>query len=129
MRTVRSFTRHQLEAQRFDEKNRYLRIGMRMLVSICSVSAPYGGTVLAQDVELQRYLEVARQSAGDEWTEVLEFVCTREAKRIPEDFNTPDDPLLEPVRIFVNLYAIGRTRTIIYAITTSDGIILLDAGY
>ena len=112
-----------------DEKTYYLVIGLSLLVPICVAPVLYGDTVLAQDAELQRHLEVARQSAGDEWTEVLDFVCTREAKRIPEDINTPDDPLLEPVRIFDNLYAIGRTRTIIYAITTSDGIILLDAGY
>ena len=38
-------------------------------------------------------------------------------------------PLIEPVQIFDNLYAIGRSSTIVYAITASDGIILIDSGY
>ena len=37
--------------------------------------------------------------------------------------------MIEPVRIFDNLYAIGRSSTIVYALTTSEGIILIDSGY
>jgi metallo-beta-lactamase class B len=43
--------------------------------------------------------------------------------------NAADDPLIEPVKIFDNLYAIGRTTTVVYALTTSEGIALIDAGY
>ena len=38
-------------------------------------------------------------------------------------------PLLEPVKIFDNVYAVGRTETTVYAITTSAGIIPIDSGY
>jgi len=37
--------------------------------------------------------------------------------------------LIAPTRIFDNVYAIGRTGTMVYAITTSAGIVLIDAGY
>ena len=43
--------------------------------------------------------------------------------------NKPDDPVFEPVKIFDNVYAIGRTGTAVYAITTSAGILLIDSGY
>jgi len=43
--------------------------------------------------------------------------------------NAADDPVITPVKIFDNLYAIGRTSTVVYALTTSDGLVLIDAGY
>jgi len=43
--------------------------------------------------------------------------------------NAADDPLIEPTKIFDNLYAIGRDTTTVYALTTSEGIVLIDAGY
>lgn len=43
--------------------------------------------------------------------------------------NAADDPVITPTKIFDNLYVIGRTTTVVYALTTSDGIVLIDAGY
>jgi metallo-beta-lactamase class B len=43
--------------------------------------------------------------------------------------NAADDPVITPTKIFDNLYAVGRTSTMVYALTTSDGIVLIDAGY
>jgi metallo-beta-lactamase class B len=70
-------------------------------------------------------MEAAQQSAGAEWGGVVDYLCTTELVTP----NRPDHPLIEPVQIFDNLYAIGRSSTIVYAITTSDGIILIDSGY
>ena len=39
--------------------------------------------------------------------------------------NAPD---LEPVKLFDNLYALGNSETAVYAITTSEGIVLIDSG-
>ena len=36
---------------------------------------------------------------------------------------------MEPVQLFDNLYAFGNSETIVHAITTPDGIILIDSGY
>src|SRR5262245_60847524 len=42
--------------------------------------------------------------------------------------NNGNAPELEPVKIFDNLYAAGNSETTVYALTTSDGIILFDSG-
>jgi metallo-beta-lactamase class B len=66
----------------------------------------------------------ARAAAGAEWGEAVDFFCGNTARA-----NRADDPLITPVRVFDNLYAIGRTSTIVWAVTTPAGILLIDAGY
>ena len=67
----------------------------------------------------------ARAAGGTEWAATVEFFCGRDSARA----NRADDPELVPTRVFDNLYALGRTSTVVWAITTSAGIILIDAGY
>jgi metallo-beta-lactamase class B len=70
-------------------------------------------------------VERARSAAGTEWRDAFEFFCGRDSARA----NRADDPLIEPTRVFDNLYAIGRSSTVVWAITTPSGIVLIDAGY
>ena len=89
-----------------------------------------GGTqdLLAEgrsSVQVIGHLEAARQIAGAQWQSTADFLCGPN----PDPGNAAASPLLEPTRIFDNLYAIGRSRTVVYALTTEDGIILIDAGY
>ena len=73
--------------------------------------------------EVLSHIAAAHKAAGEEWKSEAEFFCgTPRANR-------PDDPLLEPTRIFDNVYVIGRAGTAVFAITTSDGIVLIDSGY
>ena len=72
-----------------------------------------------------QHIDLARQAAGTEWTAALDFIC----KVNPDRANRVDDPLIAPTKLFDNVYAIGRTGTVVYAITTSAGIVLIDAGY
>ena len=72
-----------------------------------------------------QHVNLARKAAGTEWTQAVEFIC----KVNPDRANRADDPLIAPTKIFDNVYAIGRTGTVVYAITTSAGIVLIDAGY
>jgi metallo-beta-lactamase class B len=65
----------------------------------------------------------AEKTGGTEWAAEARYFCGA-----PHG-NTATDPLLEPTKLFDNLYIIGRTGTAAYAITTSAGIILIDAGY
>jgi metallo-beta-lactamase class B len=65
----------------------------------------------------------ASKTAGKLWPAEVHFFC--EAPRA----NAANDPVIEPTKIFDNVYAIGRNSTIVYAITTAAGIILIDAGY
>jgi metallo-beta-lactamase class B len=70
------------------------------------------------------HIEKAKKIAGAEWAQAVNFFCQ------PEPYaNKPDDPEIPPTKIFDNVYAIGRRGTVVYAITTSDGIILIDSGY
>jgi metallo-beta-lactamase class B len=66
----------------------------------------------------------ARAAAGREWGDAVEFFCGDSGRA-----NRADDPVLTPTRVFDNLYALGRTSTVVWAVTTPDGILLIDAGY
>ena len=72
-----------------------------------------------------QHLEAARASAGAEWLGVVDHMCTRGAVVT----GNPDDPLIEPAQIFDNVFAIGRTSTVVYVIATSEGLVLIDSGY
>jgi len=73
--------------------------------------------------EITKHVEAAKKIAGTEWAAAANFFCLN-----PHP-NKADDPLFEPTKIFDNVYAIGRVGTVVYAITTSDGVILIDSGY
>ncbi|HMB73321.1 MAG TPA: MBL fold metallo-hydrolase, partial [Gammaproteobacteria bacterium] len=71
------------------------------------------------------HIETARQLAGDDVTAPFEFFCISGNAR-PND---PRAPALEPARLFDNLYVLGNSETVVYAITTSEGIVLIDSGF
>jgi metallo-beta-lactamase class B len=66
----------------------------------------------------------ARAAAGSDWPQAVDFFCGTTGRP-----NRADDPLIEPKRVFDNLYALGRSGTVVWALTTPDGILLIDAGY
>src|SRR5687768_11895019 len=66
----------------------------------------------------------ARAAAGSEWGETVQFFCGDAGRA-----NRADDPEIQPTRVFDNLYALGRTGTVVWALTTPEGILLIDAGY
>ena len=84
-----------------------------------------GRITLAQADTFEQHAAVAQERAGTEWQSVIDYLCTTG----PITANRPDHPLIEPVQIFDNVYAIGRTSTVVYVITTSEGLILIDSGY
>ena len=69
----------------------------------------------------KEHLDKARAIAGALWAPAYQFFC------VDPRANSNDDPPIEPSKIFDNVFAIGNTGTVAYAITTSDGIILLDS--
>ena len=71
------------------------------------------------------HIENARALAGADATAPFDFWCTPDNSR----GNSRTAPVLEPVQLFDNLYAVSNSETIVHAITTSDGIILIDSGY
>jgi metallo-beta-lactamase class B len=74
---------------------------------------------------IQQSLEKIKKTAGPEWAEAFDFICAVNPSRA----NRPDDPEIEPTKVFDNLYVIGRSGTAVWAVTTSAGIVLIDAGY
>ena len=73
------------------------------------------------------HVAAARQLAGDDafLSNPFNFFCVPGNARAQNN-NAPD---LEPVQLFENLYAIGNSETSVYALTSSAGIVLLDAGF
>jgi metallo-beta-lactamase class B len=66
-------------------------------------------------------LERLEASVGPRWADAVRFWC--EAPRA----NRPDDPAIQPARIFDNVYAIGNVGTVAYVIQTSAGLMMIDA--
>ncbi len=73
------------------------------------------------------HIEAAKKLAGDDaWLKApFNFYCVAGNAR----GNSPTAPALEPVKLFDNLYAVGNSEATVYAITTSQGIVLIDSGY
>jgi metallo-beta-lactamase class B len=74
--------------------------------------------------KVKALVDEARKIAGAEWAQAANYFC------IPgQEANSPTAPVAEPAKVFDNLYFIGDRGTLVYALTTSDGIILIDSGY
>jgi metallo-beta-lactamase class B len=72
---------------------------------------------------IKEHIARAVKIAGNQWAAQEDFFCE---KPYP---NLPGDALLTPTKIFDNVYILGSVSTAMYAITTSEGIVLIDAGY
>jgi metallo-beta-lactamase class B len=100
-------------------------LGLGAVLAVASASAqPPAAAPVQDNARSSAAVARARAAAGSEWGETVEFFCGNSARA-----NRADDPLLTPTRLFDDLYALGRTSTVIYAITTRAGIVLIDAGY
>lgn len=99
-----------------------LAIRFRLLAATALSCALLAQTPAKPDSpQVKEHLDKARQLAGAQWAAAYQFFC------VDPRANSNDDPAIEPSRIFDNVYVIGNTGTVAYAITTSDGIILLDS--
>lgn len=86
-----------------------------------------------------QHIEAARTAAGDQHAAVFSLICPRTASTpdretleaaIPTALPSldPERPwYTEPVRVFDNLYFVGQTQFSAWALTTSEGIIVVDA--
>ena len=96
------------------------------VAGFCAAQAPTAQEATKPDSpEARQLLETAKKSAGTDWIEAYDFICAFNPGRA----NRPDDPEIEPTRVFDNLHVIGRTSTVVWAVTTSNGIVLIDSGY
>jgi metallo-beta-lactamase class B len=104
------------------------RLRTSMLASAVAMTAagqaPAPAPAAADSARAAAIVERAHAAAGTEWTDAVEFFCGDSGRA-----NRADDPEIRPTRVFDNLYALGRTSTVVWALTTPDGILLIDAGY
>src|SRR5215813_2015305 len=66
-------------------------------------------------------IEKAKKAGGPMWAGEEHFFC--EAPRA----NGPNDPPIEPTKIFDSVYVIGNQGTSAYVIETSDGLLMIDS--
>ncbi len=94
-----------------------------------------------KEAAVKAHLDAARQAAGKDHTGIFEGICTQFAKpaapratavpptRPPRPSTPParDTWHAEPVKVFDNLYFVGEKDYGAWAVTTSAGIIIIDA--
>src|SRR6185369_7222570 len=73
------------------------------------------------------HTNAAKKIAGDDafLANPYNFFCVAGNARAQNN-NAPD---LDPTKLFDNVYAVGNSETAVYALTSSEGIVLLDAGF
>ena len=105
---------------------------MRRIIGLVAAAAPMcfaaaqppATPAAPDDARAAAAVAKARAAAGAEWGDAVEFFCGAAGRA-----NRADDPVITPTKVFDNLYAIGRTSTVIWALTTPAGVLLIDAGY
>ena len=71
--------------------------------------------------EIKAQIEQVKNAAGPTWGYAARFWCEEPLG------NRPDDPVIQPTKIFDNVYAIGNRGTAVYVIRTSAGLLMIDA--
>jgi len=127
---------------------------MRMAIVVVSIAlaaamhARTAGAVYGQNAAIDAHIAAAKAAAGQEHTALFTALCsetptgpgTRGAGRGQRQGQagtpaTPPPPPAretwhaEPVKVFDNLYFVGMNDVSAWALTTSDGIIIIDALY
>jgi len=122
----------------------------RLLAGVCAATFSAFASAQTLSPEVERHIEAARVAAGAEHAGLFDAVCTTARNVIAQASPStslgagagrggggraggpPAAPAretwhAEPVKVFDNLYFLGQTEFSVWAITTSQGIILLDA--
>ena len=116
------------------------------IVAAAALALGLGSTVASGQSSsgaVEAHVAAARKAAGQEWAGVFNTTCNAAvppatparsapaAAAAPRPAGPPDRSTwhAEPVKVFDNLYFVGMTDYSAWAITTSQGIILLDAIY
>jgi metallo-beta-lactamase class B len=108
-----------------------MTISARSAVLVCVISAaavrlsaqqgPPPAPAVPDSPAIVEQLDQLKKSVGPRWADAVHFWC--EAPRA----NRADDPLIQPAKIFDNVYAIGSIGTVAYVIQTSAGLMMIDA--
>ena len=105
-------------------------VGLLLLVGF-AVGLGCAGVVDQPAENVQTDIAAARAAAGQEHKGLFDRVCTFETEQpaASQSKGPPDRSKwhAEPVKVFDNLYFVGQTEYSAWAVTTSDGIIVVDA--
>ncbi len=103
--------------------------GLTIAIGLLACASPYGvGAQQAggqQSPDAASHVARAREFAQTDARAPFDFFCVPGNAR-PNDRAAPT---LQPVQLFDNLYALGNSETVVYALTTTAGIVLIDSGY
>jgi metallo-beta-lactamase class B len=100
---------------------------MHKVISVFAISAgllgaqPPAAPAKPDSEAVKALIEKAKKAGGPMWGGEEHFFC--EAPRA----NSPNDPPIEPTKIFDNVYVIGNQGTVAYVIATSDGLLMIDS--
>ena len=94
------------------------------LATSAAAQAPAPTPAAPDSPRVTAIVDRARAAAGSQWVDAVEFFCGSSGRA-----NRADDPEIRPTRVFDDLYALGRTGTVVWALRTPAGILLIDAGY
>jgi len=108
---------------------------MKRIVASFAMAAALGiGAAQAQTPEIESHLAAAKTAAGFDFTGTLARVCiapqTGPGRDVaPGPAPARDTYFTEPAKVFDNLYFVGTKIHNSWALTTSEGIILIDTLY
>jgi metallo-beta-lactamase class B len=112
-------------------------VGMGAAATLLAVAAVHAQVPAAKRAEFDRHVAAAREAAGAEHAAMVDRLCpspTAAARPAPArgtEGAAPADPPrdswhAEPQKVFDNLYFVGMTEYASWAVTTTDGIIVID---
>ena len=116
-------------------------VGLAALVGLTLHLSADSLLAQAADVEIAEHINTAREAAGEDHGRLFNRICPLpsgpegDAVRLPASpGGLPGLPGQEewrtsPVKVFDNLYYVGQTEYSAWAVTTSEGIIIIDAVY
>ena len=99
------------------------------------VAMAVAGATAQDSPDVASQVSAAKMQAGPEWAKAADFFCATEeqvaAMKILPSATEADveGQRAEPMQVFDNLYFIGQKAVTTWALTTSQGIVLIDAGY
>ena len=112
------------------------KIPSRLLPALGLAACVSGASLLAQTAgsAADRHVAAARTAAGSEHTALFERLCTTSSKPAAARPSSSGPPPraewhTEPLKVFDNLYFVGEIEYSAWAVTTSAGIVIIDAIY
>jgi metallo-beta-lactamase class B len=82
----------------------------------------------SQEAVARQHFDAARKAAGAEWAAAADFFAKTADEIRPLLPSSGEGEPAEPVRVFDNMYLLGQKKVVVWAIRTSEGLVLLDAG-